>query len=81
MEIVDEMNERFELCPIERSGANTIINETFKKFRKRAGILCENLFFDKSYKKIGIIWSHFGAHGNTVNLLEEFVAERKTVEI
>ena len=31
MEIVDEMNERFELCPIERSGANTIIDETFKK--------------------------------------------------
>ena len=35
--------------------------------------------FDESYGEVGVARSHFGSHGNTVDLFVVVVTKRKTV--
>ena len=50
------------------------------EFRLRSVVLVEKLVFNVTYEKIGIAWSHFSAHDDTIDLLVVVVGKRETVE-
>ncbi|PFX27381.1 Tetratricopeptide repeat protein 28 [Stylophora pistillata] len=58
--------ELSELLSGRGGSADTVVDVATVEFRFGPVVLAEKLMFDKTYKKIGIARSHFGAHGYTI---------------
>ena len=80
MERVDKTDKSFQFFFGAGCGSKTIIYVAAKKFWFGTVELIENLFFHIANKSISVVWSHFGSHGYTVNLLKDFSGKCETVK-
>ena len=65
------MNSSYKLIEFlsgRGSGADTIVNVATVELRFRAVVLIKKFAFNVAYEKIGVVGSHFGAHGHTIDL-------------
>ena len=62
------------------SSANTVVDVAAVKFRFGAIKLVEKLIFDVTYEKIGVARSHFGFHGDAVDLFVGVIGKWKAVQ-
>ena len=58
-----------------RGGTDAVVNVATVEFRFGAVVLIEKLVFNVAYEKISVAGSHFGTHGQAIDLVKTIVGE------
>ena len=75
MNRINSSYKLIEFLSSKGNGADTIVNVATVEVRFGAVVLIEELVFNVVYEKIGVVGSHFGAQGHTIDLFITTVSE------
>ena len=78
--LVGKSKEIVKFCHGHRGDAHNVVNITEVQIRFRTRESVENGLLQKAHEKARIARTHFGAHGNTLNLKIKITIEFKRVE-
>ena len=75
MKRIDSSQKLIEVLSGRGGSADTVVNVATVEFRLGAVLLIEKLVFNVAYEKIGVAGSHFGTHGDALDLFKIIVRE------